>query len=375
MKLINHSYLFDLFRNLYADISYKSNLIKTGSAIIPLRYFLELTYRCNLSCPYCYIGQNRSIGELSKDEWLKIISQIPWFGFITLVGGEPFIRDDFIEILNYASKKVFGKVNVVTNGLFLNEENVNALINAKPMLLSVSLDGWGRTHDLNRGQEGIFDKIISNLELVNQKRKKTKMMVDIKTIVLNNNIDDIYKLYEYCTKMGFEFLSVSFLRNNDLKQNAILKGEFEPVFYELPYDINPYFNVEHFIEVYKKMKALKSKTIIRFSPKFEGGSDDVVIKKIRDFFAPENKDMLKRHPSEIYYPCKYPFSNIMINPSGDVYPCLSFKIGNVKDKSIKEVFNLPKIKCFRKNLKVSKSFSSCQMCCELKVKDLKNEKI
>ena len=373
MNFINHSYLFDLFRNVYADISYKSFLNKTGSAIIPLRYFLEVTYRCNLNCPYCYIGHERKKDELSYDEWIRFISQIPRYAFITLVGGEPFIRDDFIQIMEFASKKVFGKVNVVSNGTMLNEKTIDSIIKSRIILLSVSLDGWGKTHDINRNKDGIFDKIISNLEIVNKKRKNHPTMVDIKTIVLKNNLEDIYKLYEYCTREGFEFLSVSFLRNNNLKQNAILKDSFEPVFYEPRYDIDPYFDIEHFLDVYKRICSLsrKSKTRIRFSPKFEGGGYIKETKRIKDFFAPENKEDLKRHPSEIYYPCKYPYSNMMINPSGDVYPCLSFKIGNIKEMSIKELFNLPKYKCFRKNLKYSKSFSSCQMCCDLKVKDKK----
>lgn len=373
MNLINYSYLFDLFRNLYADLSYKTKHIKTGYANIPLRYFLELTYRCNLNCPYCYIGRHRELNELTTEEWINTISQIPRYGIITLVGGEPLIRDDFYKILNYSSKRVFKKVNVVTNGILLNNEAVKNIVKSNIILLSVSLDGWEKTHDLNRGMDNIFDKITTNLENFNSKRKNT--MVDIKTIVLNNNIEDLYKLYKYSTEMGFEYLSISFLRNNNLKQNPDLLENFEPVFYEQKYDIKPYFNMEHFEDIYKRIISLskKSKTRIRFSPKFEEHNPNITLKKIKNFFEPKNPDLLKRHPSEIYEPCKYPFSNIMINPSGDVYPCLSFKIGNIKNYSIKEVFNLPKYKCFRKNLKTSKVFSSCQMCCELKVKDIKDE--
>ncbi len=370
MHFIDYSYLFDFLRDIYADISYKSFLNKTGSAIIPLRYFIELTYRCNLNCPYCYIGSERKMPELTANEWRNVISQIPRYSLVTLVGGEPFIREDFTDILSFTSKRVFGKVNVVTNGTMFNKESIDALIKSNIILLSVSLDGWGKTHELNRNtKEGTFDKILSCLDTINQKRKNKRMMIDIKTIVLKNNLEDIYKLYEYCTKMGFEFLSVSFLRNNNLKQNPVLKNSFEPVFYENEYNIEPYFDVEHFLDIYDRICALKSKTKIRFSPKFEGINSDTIKRKIKDFFAPKDMSYLKRHPSDIYKPCKYPYSNMMINPSGDVYPCLSFKIGNVKDKSIYELFNEPKYKCFRKNLKYSKSFSSCQMCCELKVKD------
>ncbi len=61
---------------------------------------------------------------------------------------------------------------------------------------------------------------------------------------------------------------------------------------------------------------------------------------------------------------------MMINPEGFVYPCLSMKIGNVKDKPIKELFNDPKYCCFRKNLKASGgTFGACQLCCECSIKE------
>ena len=65
-------------------------------------------------------------------------------------------------------------------------------------------------------------------------------MVDIKTIVLKNNLEDILKLYEYCTKMNFEFLSISFLRNNNLKQNSSLYDSFDEIFYKPNYNIEKY---------------------------------------------------------------------------------------------------------------------------------------
>lgn len=332
---------------------------------MPLRYFFELTYRCNLRCPYCYVGSDRNKEELTTDEWFKIIEQIPFYSFVTLVGGEPLIREDFKEILFKTAKKTLGKLNVVTNGILINDEIINAFIKSKMMLLSVSLDGWQDNHDKNRAAKGIFTKITDNLENLNS--RKNRPMVDIKTIVLNNNIEDILKLYEYCTNKGFEFLSVSFLRNNNLKQNSILRDNFGEEFYQTNYPIEQYFNLDEFERILKEINKIKkhSKTKIRFSPKFEDKNENCEMAKIRDFF--ERKNTL--HPGEIYYPCKYPFSNMMINPNGDVYPCLSLKIGNVKDKKLIDVYNEVKFRCFRKNLKYSKVFSSCQMCCELKVKD------
>lgn len=327
---------------------------------MPLRYFFELTYRCNLKCPYCYVGDNRNQQELSTEDWFNIIEQIPFYSFVTLVGGEPLIRQDFIAILEQVCKKTFSKVNVVTNGILLNDEIIDAFIKTKMMLLSVSLDGYKHNHDENRNCRGIFDKIYANLEKLNS--KKNRPMVDIKTIVLKNNLDDLPKLYKFCSDMNFEFMSVSFLRNNNLKQNSHLFDSFVPQFNE-DYPIEKYFDLEHFKEVYKEIESMKksSKTQIRFSPKFE--KCDNPLKKIEEFFNNDEDKLVK----EIYKPCMFPFSNMFITPAGDVYPCLSQKIGNLKESKIKEVFNKPNYCCFRKNLKVSKVFGACQMCCELEL--------
>ena len=96
------------------------------------------------------------------------------------------------------------------------------------MLLSVSLDGYGANHDKNRAKDGIWDKIMTNFDNMNSRSKRP--MVDIKTIVLENNLDDLPKLYKMCDDMRFNFLSISFLRNNNLKQNSVLFDSFVPEF-------------------------------------------------------------------------------------------------------------------------------------------------
>lgn len=353
--MLDYSKMFDTARDIYAKLSYNNKL---GRALMPLRYFFELTYLCNLNCPYCYVGDERKKNELTTREWFRVIEQIPRYSFVTIVGGEPLIRKDFIPILERTAKKTFGKLNVVTNGVLINDEIIDAFIRTKMMLLSVSLDGYGVTHDKNRGQDGIFDTVITNLEKL--RAKNHKPIIDIKTIVLENNLDDLPKLYKLCNDMEFEFLSIAFLRNNNLKQNSVLREQFGEEFYQKKYPIKLYFDMEHFKEVYREIEAMNGKTKIRFAPKF---NDKNILQEVEKFFAYGDKSV-----QEIYEPCLYPFSNMMINPAGDVYPCLSLKIGNVKEKTLNETFNTAKYCCFRKNLKSSKVFEACQMCCELKIK-------
>ena len=353
---MNYSNMFDWARDFYTSFSYND---KCGKARIPLRYFLELTYRCNLNCPYCYVGSERNKKELTTSEWKKVIDQLPFYSIATLVGGEPLIRTDFIDIFSYAAQKLINKVHVVSNGILINDEIIKAFIKHKLLLLSVSLDGYGINHDKNRGNAGIFDKIISNLE--NLKSKRKNQMIDIKTTVLENNLDDLPKLYKLCCDMDFEFLSISFLRNNNWKQSSVLQESFIPEFNE-NYPIKLYFDMEHFKEIFKEIESIKGKTKLRFSPKFEYSSD--TLNTIEKFFKLPSDIPVQN----IYKPCKFPYNNTFINPEGYIYPCLSQKIGNVKDFPIKELFNMPNYCCFRKNLKANGgTFGACQMCCELEI--------
>ena len=65
----------------------------------------------------------------------KVIDQLPFYAIATLVGGEPLIRRDFVEIFAYLSKKIMHKVHVVSNGILINDEIINAFIKYKLLLL------------------------------------------------------------------------------------------------------------------------------------------------------------------------------------------------------------------------------------------------
>lgn len=365
MKL-NYSKLFDIARDSFARLSYQSG---SGKALPPLRYSLELTYRCNLNCPYCYVGDERKKEELTTQEWFKIIDQIPRWGFITIVGGEPLIRPDFNEILERAIKRVGGRVNVVSNGILLKDDILQSMIRQKMLLLSVSIDGYGDNHDINRDRAGLFDTVVGNLEnLKALKGRHKKPMLDIKSIILDNNLDDMPKLYRLCEELDADFLSLAFLRNNNLKQNAVLRKEFGPEFYENEFPIEKYFNIEHFKEMYRELVSLEKmgKTKIRWAPKFD--YFDNKLQGIENLFSQGDCS-----PPNIYSPCMYPWSNALITPEGDMYPCLSYKIGNVKERPLIEVWNDTKFRCFRKNLKARGVFNSCQLCCELTPKVVNHE--
>ena len=363
--LIDYSYIFDKIRDAYAYLSYNE---RYGKAFVPLRYFLDITYRCNLHCPYCYLGDDRSKNELSTEEWISVIKQIPKFGIISIIGGEPLIRRDFREIYIAASKRVPLRVNLYTNALLLNEQLIDDFIKYKLLCISVSIDGYKETHDKNRNKNGAFDTIIGNLDMLQQKSKgKHKIITDIKTVLLENNIEDLIKIYELCTKKNYDFLSIALKRNNFLKQSPCLRDTLGEEFYKQEYPLELYFDMNKFKEVYKELLKISkhSKTKLRWAPKFKPNEKGII--QIENLFKNGNRPV-----TELYKPCLFPFSNLFINPEGIIYPCLSVAMGSLREQKLMEIFNSVKYRCFRKNLKASEVFTACQLCCEAYPKKKEN---
>jgi len=354
--MINYSIIFDYIRKVYAAYAFNK---KTGSIKMPMRYILELTYNCNLRCPFCYITGERNKNELNKEEWFDILNQIPYFSFITFCAGEVILKKDFIEIFEKASQK-FRKVSLISNGLALNEDIIDSLIKNKLFLLSVSLDGYGKNHDISRNHTGLWDKVINNIELFNSKRHNKKYpMLDIKTCVLPNNLDDLPALYKKSIELNAQLFSLTFIRKQPLRQNSILWDNFSEEFYEKEYPVELYFDMKHFKEIYKELESISktSKTILRYAPRFNPTGDE---EKIERFFNSSGKPI-----TELYHSCCIPMTSIYITPEGDIYPCLSYKTASLKELKLKDAINTPKAKCFRKNLYYSKVFNACQMCCDL----------
>ena len=117
-----------------------------------------------------------------------------------------------------------------------------------------------------------------------------------------------------------------------------------------------------FKEVYKEIESLKknSKCEIRFAPKFDYSKNPLM--EIENFYK-EEKDF-----KNLYKPCTFPCSDTFITPEGVVYPCLSVKMGDLKEQSLNEVYSSEKYKSFRKMIKDNGYIQACDMCCELCVR-------
>jgi radical SAM protein with 4Fe4S-binding SPASM domain len=108
----------------------------------PLMAWLEITRRCNLRCPHCFVeGGTARGGELSTERILSLLDEWAEMGVFSVVitGGEPTIHPDFLTIVEHAHALGF-TISIASNGMALTEKVVES-IPRDDVIISVSIDG------------------------------------------------------------------------------------------------------------------------------------------------------------------------------------------------------------------------------------------
>ena len=140
------------------DSSLRSRFEQGLAAPICLTW--ELTYACNLACTHCLSSSGRrDPKELTTDEAKKLIDEIAAMQifYINIGGGEPMMRKDFFELVEYATSQNIG-VKFSTNGTRLDAAAAKRLTSIDYLDIQISIDGVDAlTSDRIRG-EGSYDQ-------------------------------------------------------------------------------------------------------------------------------------------------------------------------------------------------------------------------
>jgi MoaA/NifB/PqqE/SkfB family radical SAM enzyme len=162
-------------------------------------------WHCNLKCLHCYAaGQTHSEEkELSTDDWKKIIDKLKEVGVpqITFTGGEPTMRDDLIELIEYGQWFV---TRLNTNGLKLTEEYCHSLKAAS--LDSVQITFYSHDKDIHNklvGAEG-YDRTLSGIK----NALSLGMSVSVNTPLCTLN-EDYVKTLEFLHDLGVTYVTCS----------------------------------------------------------------------------------------------------------------------------------------------------------------------
>ena len=142
----------------------------------------HITERCNLRCAHCYQDENLE-DELLFQDMLAVIEQFKNLldqlsrlkqshvhGHINITGGEPFVREDFLDLIKvfYANKDRFSFA-ILTNGSFIDEAVAIQLRKLNTTFVQVSIEGSQETNDKIRGS-GTFNQSVLALKCLVKER-------------------------------------------------------------------------------------------------------------------------------------------------------------------------------------------------------------
>jgi radical SAM family uncharacterized protein len=169
-----------------------SNLVGVKA---PLFSGHKLTYNCNLKCKMCPFWK-RSTTDLNLENEKIILRRIYDSGVcgIAFEGGEPLLRKDLAEILEY-SRSLPLQTSLITNGTLL-ESKIDEIAPYINGCIYVSLDGIGKTHDEIRGVSGCFKKAVKGISDASK-----KIPVAINTTIMAENINEIEDLVKLAKEL------------------------------------------------------------------------------------------------------------------------------------------------------------------------------
>lgn len=323
----------------------------------------EPTIRCNLKCKMCYQAQTRGErqDELSRDEALEMSGRLADFAKdIKIVGGEPFVRSDIIELIDFwdrAGKKIF----LQTNCTLINELNIKELKRFKNIkAFLTSLDGPEELHDQIRGIPGTYKKLKNAVELIRREMPWTKVTF-FATLLLEENLNYLIEISKTAKSLGADTVQILFEQVYTNEEVVKTEEMFERLFnwHKGEYRLNTQIKDDLFkkidIKVIKKqlfkqrLKTSLAGRYLNFTPfnYYKNFEKYLGVKKGRVFCLKLLKPELR------------------INPKGEVIWCdvIEKSFGNLLQKKPDEIWQSKEFMQFRNFLKKG-FFPVCTRCCK-----------
>jgi radical SAM protein with 4Fe4S-binding SPASM domain len=171
----------------------------------------NVTFRCNLRCAHCYMDarpQKRD-DELSFGEGISLIDALKAAGTRTLIlsGGEPLLRDDLLDLIQYGTRKGL-HMALGTNGTLIDEDVAVMLKRAGTRKAAISLDSvQDSQHDQFRGKTGAWKKAVEGIRAC----RDADIPVQIHTTVTPANYTEIESILSFGEELGIRDFQLFFL--------------------------------------------------------------------------------------------------------------------------------------------------------------------
>ena len=292
----------------------------------PLNVLLELTHRCHLNCVHCYLEDNHEwrakTHELTTKEFCHVIDQLVDAGclFLTLSGGEIFLRADTLEIARYARSKGLA-LRLYTSGTLMTADLIEEITQLCPLSVEFSIYSADNPdlHDSIIQIPGSHQKTLEAIRVFGQ----TDIPVVIKTPLMREIFDEYPKIVKLAEELGVFFkLDPTVSPKND--------GDLSPCHHRLTQD---------------QLFTLFSDATLPSAPE---------IQALPFGQGPRKPD------DEV---CDLGKTGCAISPLGEVYPTLGFPwvAGNLRDQSFLDIWE--KAPLFKRLREVQiKDLSDCSSC-------------
>ncbi len=170
---------------------------------IPINAVLELTQRCNLSCNHCYCVLDRLKPEMDFKQICSLLDELSVAGclWLLITGGEPLLRNDFLDIYIYAKKKGF-IISVFTNGTLISPEIISWFKKYPPFVVEITLYGMtSQTYEKVTATLGLFKRCLEGISLLHEANIPFKL----KTTITKDNVVELQQIKIFAKKLEVKF--------------------------------------------------------------------------------------------------------------------------------------------------------------------------
>ncbi len=311
--------------SLMSDVGQKAFNLR-----VPIAVHLDVTYRCNERCVHCYLDHDDH-GEMTTAEIKDVLDQMAEAGvfFLTLSGGEVFMRRDFFEILEYARRLMFN-VKIKTNAVMIREEEARRIRELDIDTIQISVYSHRpEVHDAITKLPHSFERTVQAIRFL----REQGLRVSIANVLMTVNSSDHLGVQKLAAELGVHYTL-------DPTITPMMDGDTSVLSLRIPGEQLP--------EIFHNPALVSNQEEFCAPPK-----------------PPSQEDLEG-------YSCSAGHSFCYISPYGDVFPCVQFPLptGNIRRQKFLDIWNFsPQMKEVReiraKDLTVCSScshVSSCTRC-------------
>jgi len=200
---------------------------------VPRLLILDLTHVCNLQCKICDIWKTAAakedIGTVSIKKLLREAREIG-VKEIALSGGEVLLRKDIFDIFDYAKNLGIKDLGILSNGVIVKDyfEKLKPYLLDRTVSLVISFDSLTPVlHNEIRNSPDAWQKTKESLRLLSDlKRDYPGINFNVISIILNQNLEELYALAEFVRSLGTNSLQFQALLPNNLKMAERKKSKY-----------------------------------------------------------------------------------------------------------------------------------------------------